>query len=55
MINRRWTPMDADDPDELLVLGFLRAIVGITIGTTNTNTTLIGVHRRPSAVNLLLT
>jgi hypothetical protein len=44
--------MDADDPNEIFVIGFLRTMGGVAMGTAGTNPLLIGVHRRPSAVDL---
>jgi hypothetical protein len=51
-LNRRWTPMDADGPNELVRIGFLRALGVVTMGMARTNPLLIGVHLRPSAVSL---
>jgi hypothetical protein len=42
--------MDADDPNEIIWFGFLRALGDVTMSTANPNPQLIGVHRRPSAV-----
>jgi hypothetical protein len=52
-INRRWTPMDADEPNGIFVFGFLQAAGVGAMGTITTNPLLIGVHRRPSAVQML--
>jgi hypothetical protein len=41
--------MDADDPNEIIWFGFLRALGDVTMSTANPNPQLIGVHRRPSA------
>ena len=38
--------MDADDPNEMFVIGFLRTMGGVAMGTAETNPLLIGVHRR---------
>jgi hypothetical protein len=52
-INRRWTPMDADDPNEIFWLELLRAKGNDSKGTDMTIPLTIGVHRRPSAVPML--
>jgi hypothetical protein len=43
--------MDADDPNEILLVGLVRTAVGVAMSTAKTNPLPIGVHRRPSAVN----
>jgi hypothetical protein len=47
--------MDADDPNEFVVIEILQATFGVSMGTAGTIPPRIGVHRRPSAVNSLLT
>jgi len=45
--------MDADVQSEMDVSWFLRAPDRVSTGMTTNNPLHIGVHRRPSAVNLL--
>jgi hypothetical protein len=45
--------MDADDPNEIFVIGFSQTMGGDAMGTAEINPLLIGVHRRPSAVPML--
>jgi hypothetical protein len=46
--------MDADDQGEPGMSGYLQQRSAVSMGTADLNPPLIGVHRRPSAVNLLL-
>jgi hypothetical protein len=43
--------MDADDPNEMIGLGFPWTSCIVALGSDTPNSPLIGVHRRPSAVN----
>ena len=38
--------MDADDPNEIFVIGLSQTMDGDAMGTAETNPLLIGVHRR---------